>query len=56
MLIIGFEELCMLADESFSDFFYYILCDIANESFAPSKKILESKLGQKIVRSLPNKF
>ena len=45
----------MLEEESLSDF-YTKLCDIANKSFALSKKILEFVLVRKIIRSLSVKF
>ena len=42
-------------DESLSDF-YTKLCDIDNESFALSAKILETTLVRKIMRSLLDSF
>ena len=50
-----FENLRMHDDESLSDF-YTKLCDIANESFVLGKKIPETILVRKIIRSLRDRF
>ena len=45
----------MIDNESLYEF-YTKLCDISNEFFALGKKIPESILVRKVVRSLPNRF
>ncbi|KAA0025551.1 gag-pol polyprotein [Cucumis melo var. makuwa] len=55
ILISRFEALQMTEDETIAEFNVRIL-DIANESDALGKKMLNSKLVRKVLRSLPSKF
>ena len=51
----AFETLRMEDDENF-DQFYFKLSDIVNSSFNLGEQISPSKIVQKILRSLPERF
>ncbi|XP_022876710.1 uncharacterized protein LOC111394893 [Olea europaea var. sylvestris] len=55
MLASRFEEIRIKDDESFDEF-YAKLNDIVNSSFNLGKRILESKIVRKVLRSLPKRF
>jgi RNA-binding protein YhbY len=55
MLISKFEEIKMLEDETFGEF-YTKISDLRNSMVSLGKQILNVKLIQKILRSLPERF
>jgi RNA-binding protein YhbY len=55
MLISKFEEIKMLEDETFGEF-YSKMSDLRNSMVSLGKPILDVKLIQKILRSLPERF
>lgn len=55
MLTFRFEKVKMNDDERFDEF-YVKLNDIVNSSFNLGKRITESKIVRKVLRSLPEKF
>ena len=54
-LTTSFEEIKMVEDESFDEF-YVKLKDIVNSAFNPRETITEPKIIKKVLRSLPEKF
>jgi uncharacterized coiled-coil DUF342 family protein len=55
MLISRFEEIKMLEDETFEEF-YFKMGDLRNTMVSLGKSISDVKLIQKILRSLPERF
>jgi hypothetical protein len=55
MLISTFEEIKMLEDETFGEF-YTKISDLGNSMVSLGKQISDVKLIQKILRSLPERF
>jgi hypothetical protein len=55
MLISRFEEIKMLEDETFGEF-YIKINDLRNSMVSLGKSILDIKLIRKILRSLPERF
>jgi RNA-binding protein YhbY len=55
MLISKFEEIKMLEDETFGEF-YTKISDLRNSMVSLGKQILDVKLIRKILRSLPEHF
>jgi uncharacterized coiled-coil DUF342 family protein len=55
MLISRFEEIKMLGDETFREF-YTKMSDLRNSMVSLEKFVLDVKLIQKIIRSLPKRF
>jgi len=55
MLISKFEEIKMLEEETFREF-YTKISDLRNSMVSLGKQILDVKLIRKILRSLPERF
>jgi hypothetical protein len=55
MLVSQFEEIKMLEDETFNDFFGK-LSEIRNSMINLGKKVFDTKLIRKVMRSLPERF
>jgi RNA-binding protein YhbY len=55
MLISKFEEIKMLEDETFGEF-YSKMSDLRNQMVSLGKTVLDVKLIRKILRSLPERF
>jgi phosphomevalonate kinase len=55
MLILKFEEIKMLDDETFNEF-YIRINNLRNSMLSLGKKVSDLKLIRKILRSLPKRF